>query len=229
MLQHGESEDPTLIHKPHDEANKALKAEVLQNISRKFDVSFLSCVPYVGKSALQRRRRHQTHHATCGSAEKPDDLRNGASTGRQLQVLRQRNPWTSRRKDSLLDQRISEQLKIQISVFSDSVLCHGGKCPDHLQGARKIQSAFFFFFFGSSEYRPFQRPPSRRCWKNEAFNRLNSMGSIMFMSMYDGILSVGKASSKRVRCDEAKRVAQFAENCSVEFKYWAQVSRDAHT
>ena len=39
VLQHGESEDPTLIHKPHDEANKALKAEVLQNISRKFDVS----------------------------------------------------------------------------------------------------------------------------------------------------------------------------------------------
>ena len=36
-LKHEESEDPTLIHKPHDEANERLKTKVLENISRNFD------------------------------------------------------------------------------------------------------------------------------------------------------------------------------------------------
>ena len=36
---HAESEDPTLIHQPHDEANEVLNAKVLQIVGRKFDVS----------------------------------------------------------------------------------------------------------------------------------------------------------------------------------------------
>ena len=38
-LKHEESEDQMLIHRPHDEVSKMLQAQVLQNISRKFDVS----------------------------------------------------------------------------------------------------------------------------------------------------------------------------------------------
>ena len=40
-LRHEESEDLALICKPHDEANERLKAKVLLNFSRKFDVSSL--------------------------------------------------------------------------------------------------------------------------------------------------------------------------------------------
>ena len=40
-LRHEESEDLALIYKPHDEANERLKAKVLLNFSRKFDVSSL--------------------------------------------------------------------------------------------------------------------------------------------------------------------------------------------
>ena len=40
-LRHEESEDLASIYKPHDEANETLKANVLQNFSRKFDVSSL--------------------------------------------------------------------------------------------------------------------------------------------------------------------------------------------
>ena len=40
-LRHEESKDLALIYKPHDEANERLKAKVLLNFSRKFDVSSL--------------------------------------------------------------------------------------------------------------------------------------------------------------------------------------------
>ena len=42
-LKHEESEDPTLIHKPHDEANGRLKIKLLQNISRNFDGPRFAC------------------------------------------------------------------------------------------------------------------------------------------------------------------------------------------
>ena len=38
-LKYEELEHPTLIHKPHDEANEALKVKVLQHIRRQFAVS----------------------------------------------------------------------------------------------------------------------------------------------------------------------------------------------
>ena len=44
-LKHEKPEDPTPIHKPHDEANEVLKATVLQIISRKFDTSSLRLFP----------------------------------------------------------------------------------------------------------------------------------------------------------------------------------------
>ena len=40
------------------------------------------------------------------------------------------------RKYSLLDERISEQMKSQVHVLSDSVLCLGGQVPDHPDAAR---------------------------------------------------------------------------------------------
>ena len=40
-LRHEESEDLALIYKPHDEANERLKAKVLLDFNRKFDVSSL--------------------------------------------------------------------------------------------------------------------------------------------------------------------------------------------
>ena len=44
-LKDEESEDPTLVHKPHDEANEWLKTQVLQNIGPNFDVSSLHMFP----------------------------------------------------------------------------------------------------------------------------------------------------------------------------------------
>ena len=74
---HAESEDPTLIHQPHDESNEVLKAKVLQIVGRTFDVSSphqFPCQPsslrnlhelvYVVKSALQQQRnRFQTYYS----------------------------------------------------------------------------------------------------------------------------------------------------------------------
>ena len=40
------------------------------------------------------------------------------------------------RKYSLLDERIFDQFKSKLHVFSDSVLCLGEKCPDHPEVAR---------------------------------------------------------------------------------------------
>ena len=77
-LQHEESEDSTLIHRPHDEVSNILQTQVLQNISRKFDVSIhlLHMFPsepvslgdihefvYVGSHVPQqiRRGRHTRH------------------------------------------------------------------------------------------------------------------------------------------------------------------------
>ena len=49
-LRHEEPEDLALIYKPHDEANERLKAKVLLNFCRKFDVSSLhaTCPAWTG-------------------------------------------------------------------------------------------------------------------------------------------------------------------------------------
>ena len=42
-LKHEESEDPTLIHKSHDEANERLKTKLHQKTSRNFDGPRFAC------------------------------------------------------------------------------------------------------------------------------------------------------------------------------------------
>ena len=46
--------------------------------------------------------------------------------------------WTDGRwtKYSLLENRIANQFSSKVNVSSDSVLCLGRKCPDHLDAAR---------------------------------------------------------------------------------------------
>ena len=46
-LKHEESEDPPLVHKPHDEAHERLKTRVLQNIVRMVDVSSHHMFPVI--------------------------------------------------------------------------------------------------------------------------------------------------------------------------------------
>ena len=52
------------------------------------------------------------------------------------------------------DERISEQFKSNIFVFSDSVLCIGGKCPDHPEAATLLKTDRIKYFVESPEYRP---------------------------------------------------------------------------
>ena len=52
------------------------------------------------------------------------------------------------------DERIYEQFKSNICVFSDSVLCIGGKCPDHPEAARLLRNDRIKHFVESPEYRP---------------------------------------------------------------------------
>ena len=51
--------------------------------------------------------------------------------------------WTDgyRRKYALLERRISDQFKSKICVFSDSVRCLDGKCPDHHEAAGMLEKA----------------------------------------------------------------------------------------
>ena len=85
----------------------------------------------------------------------------------------------------------------KVFVFSDSVLCLGGKCPDHLAAARIWKNDHIKDFVGRPEYRPCyditgnsvelvwkmyvgkkRRSKSsnapRRCWKKRRFNGLGS-------------------------------------------------------
>ena len=56
----------------------------------------------------------------------------------EICALSEQVDWTDChwRNYSLLLKRIADEFKSMVSVFSDSVLCLGEKCPDHPDAAR---------------------------------------------------------------------------------------------
>ena len=160
-LKHEESEDPTLICKPHDDANERLKAKVLQNISRNFDVSSLHM--FGANQALWRIFMNACMWATVHLSKDPDDTRiiqkvevqkiqtvletvqvqisNLKLHDEEINGLPKQVDWTDGhwRKYSLLGRRIADQFKSKKYVFRDSVVCLGGKCPDRLEAPRTFE------------------------------------------------------------------------------------------
>ena len=92
---------------------------------------------HVGKCAPQPRGiRCQTHYSNSGRAKNPKHFRKSASADQQSKTPWSGWNWTDAfwRRCSLLDKRISDQLKLKVHVFSGSVLCLGGKCRSSWSG-----------------------------------------------------------------------------------------------
>ena len=98
-LKHKEQEDPTLIHKPQDEANQVLEAKVLQNICRTFDASSLH--QFLVNQALWRSFMNS---CLCATVHLNKDEHYFKRIIRNLEMQKR---------------RISEQFNSKVYIFSD--------------------------------------------------------------------------------------------------------------
>ena len=145
-----------------------------------------------------------------------------------LKKWRSRNPWTRRtfgqghRRN--YSKRIAAQFSSNVSVFSDSVLCPGGKCLDHPDAARMKENERIKDFVESPQYRLYYNITGKpvefvfeiyvgqttieilgcigRCWKKQTFNRLSS-GRGSSSCPCTPISFGGNPTTKNVCCDSA--------------------------
>ena len=148
--------------------------------------------------------------------------------------LHEKVDWTGGhwRKYSLPDERMAAQFTSKVYVFSDSVLRLGGNCQEHLEAATIFgEKEGITCFVKCPECRPYYGSagePAEFEWKihvetieileyikkmleEEGAQPSQFQGRFIFMSMYNDILW-WNPQHQSVCCDNANRVAKFAEN-----------------
>ena len=179
----------SLCHESTDEPNKVLKSKMVRHVCPKFSMcekdlrqfpvrqsvgsiftnSGLWTAVHLRKNGEQIQRFIQDVEVdTSQTVSETVQTRNHRLQDGELDGLSAHLDWAESRwrHCSLLDEQIPEQSQSKVYVFSDYVLCLGGKCHTHPQAADMWANQRFCSFVSTSGIPPAPRHHRRTWWNS---------------------------------------------------------------
>ena len=206
-LKHEDSEAPTLTHKPHDEVSE-LQTQVLQIISRKFDVSVLHLFPF--NQALWRINFYSCMWATVHLSKDEGDF---------SRIIQKMEVHEIQTVFEAVQAQICNLELCDLEIFGlseqvDWTDGHWRKNEVLINSNQKYAYSVIHFcglvenVMENNRISYFVESPEHRIHQEDAWKK---QGRIIFMSMYNDVTWWKNPSQSPCR-DNAKRVAELAEN-----------------